>query len=207
MAGRRFVVIGAGGHAKVVIATIRTAGDSVIGVLDDDPQRRGHIILGAKVLGPVTSTQIPDGAVAVIAIGDNRARKAVAERVHVSYASVIHASAIVHESVTIEEGSVVFAGAIIQPDSVIGAHAIVNTGASIDHDNRIGAFAHVAPGSHLSGSVAVGEGALIGIGSAIIPGITVGEWAVVGAGSAVVANVPANVTVGGAPARSLHKEK
>ena len=207
MAGRRYVVIGAGGHAKVVIATIESAGDAVIGVLDDDPQRLGQMILGAKVLGSVTATQVPDGAVAVIAIGDNRARKAVADRLKVSYASVVHPSAIVHESVTIGEGSVVFAGAIIQPDSVIGAHAIVNTGASIDHDNRIGAFAHVAPGSHLSGSVSVGEGALIGIGSAVIPGTLIGEWAVVGAGSAAVANVPANVTVGGTPARPLSKEK
>ena len=206
MATRRFIVVGAGGHAKVVISSITAGGDSVIGVLDDDPTQLGRTVLGMKVIGAVDAALVPADAVVVLAIGSNRARQTIAQRLKVRYASVVHPSAVVHPSVTIGEGTVVFAGAVIQPDTVVGAHTIVNTSASIDHDNRIGAFAHIAPGTHLSGTVTVGDGVLIGIGSAVIPGMTIGEWAIVGAGSAVVANVPQGATVAGRPAKPLVKE-
>jgi sugar O-acyltransferase (sialic acid O-acetyltransferase NeuD family) len=206
MAGRRFIVVGAGGHGKVVVASIIAAGDEVIGILDDDASRHGQSVLGARVLGSVDAALIPGEAVVVLGVGSNRERRAIADRLAARYASVIHPSAIVHSSVNIGAGAVVFAGAVIQPDSVIGAHAIVNTSASIDHDNRIGAFVHIGPGVHLSGTVTVGDGTLVGIGSAVIPGMVIGEWATVGAGSAVVSNIGDRITVAGCPAKPLRKK-
>lgn len=207
MAGRRFIVIGAGGHSKVVIATIEAAGDMVLGLLDDNAARHGELVLGRPILGPVTTALIPADAVVVLAIGANLNRKHAAERLPVPYASVVHPTAVVHPSVSIGEGTVIFAGAVVQPDTTIGAHVIVNTAASIDHDNRIGAFAHIAPGAHLSGTVTVGDGALIGIGSAIIPGMTIGAWSTVGGGSAVVRDVPGSTVVGGTPAKELRNRR
>lgn len=206
MAGSRFVVIGGGGHAKVVIAAIQSAGDRVLHVLDDDPSRWGSSLLGCAVQGPVSPEQVPAGALAVLAIGDNRRRAALAARWSLRWGTVVHASAVVHPSVVLGEGTVVFAGVVIQPDTTIGAHGIVNTMASIDHDGALGSFVHIAPGVHLAGHVTVAEGSLVGVGSAVIPKITIGAWVTVGAGSAVVRDVPDGATVAGCPARLVSKE-
>jgi sugar O-acyltransferase (sialic acid O-acetyltransferase NeuD family) len=203
---QRLVVVGAGGHAKVVIAAIEACGDEVVAVLDDDRATWGTSILGHQVHGPVAIDLIPDGSSVVLAIGANAARKAKADALRVRFGTVVDPRAIIHSSVTIGEGVVVFAGAVIQPDANIGPHAIINTSASIDHDARIGAFAHIAPGVHMSGNVTVGEGALIGVGAALIPGVTIGDWATVGAGAAVIRNVPRGATAVGCPAKPVVKQ-
>lgn len=207
MATRNLVVIGGGGHAKVVIATIEACGDRVVHVLDDRPDTWGGTLLGYPVKGAIAADHIPEGCVAVIAIGANRARHDVARRLQTRFASVIHPSATVHRSVVIGDGTVVFAGAIVQPDTVLGEHCIVNTAASIDHDGRMGSFSHVAPGAHLAGGVIVGEGTLIGVGTSIIVGQAIGAWATVGAGSVVIRPVPDGATVAGSPARTLSEVK
>lgn len=197
------LVVGAGGHAKVVVATLQAAGQVVAGCLDDDPAATGRIVLGVPVLGPVALLAAHDG-LAILAVGDNAARRSLAEAFPgIRWATAIHPAAIVHPTVTVGEGAVVFAGAIVQPDTEIGRHAIVNTAASVDHDGRIGEYAHVAPGVHLSGGVDVGEGVLLGVGCCVAPGCAVGPWAVVGAGAAVVGDLPAYTTCVGVPARPL----
>lgn len=199
-------IIGAGGHAKVVIGTARAMECAdPIGVLDDDPARVGSEVLGVPVLGAIDVETVARLGVerAVLAIGNNRVRAELAARLagHVAWATLIHPSAVVAPTAHIGEGAVVFAGAVIQPDAVIGRHAIVNTGATIDHDCVIGDFAHIAPGVHLAGNVHIGEGAFMGIGSCAVPGVRVGNWATVGAGGVVIADVPPSVMVKGVPAR------
>ena len=206
MSDRRAVVLGAGGHAKVVIATLEAAGWEVAAALDDDPARRGDRVLGVEVAGPVADLAAWDGVAAVAAIGDNRARQRLVARVEellpgVSWATAVHPSAVVHPSARLGPGTVVFAGAVVQPEAALGAHVVVNTGASVDHDCRIGDFVHLAPGGRLAGGVAVAEGALLGIGCAVLPGRRVGAWAVVGAGATVVEDVADGWTVVGTPAR------
>jgi sugar O-acyltransferase (sialic acid O-acetyltransferase NeuD family) len=196
------LVAGAGGHAKVVIATLQAAGFEVAGVLDDDAAKLGTSVLGVRVVGGTEMASGSDRPL-VLAIGSNAARRDLAARLACRWATVVHPGAIVHPSVRLGPGAVVFAGAVVQPDTVIGAHAIVNTGARIDHDCVIGDFAHVAPGCALAGAVRVGEGAFCGIGSAVIPGVSIGAWAVVGAGAAVVRDVPGGATIAGVPARPL----
>lgn len=206
MPSTRVVIVGAGGHAKVVAATVEAAGGQVIQILDDDSSRWGASILGHVVRGPVTREMVPADAVVVLAIGSNEARRALAERLPVTFGRVIHPTAVVHPSVTIGEGTVVFAGAVIQPDTIIGRHSIINTSSSIDHDGAIGSFVHIAPGAHLAGMVTVGDGALVGVGSSVIPRMTIGAWSTVGAGSAVVRAVADGAVVAGCPARILTKE-
>ncbi|MEO8584637.1 MAG: acetyltransferase [Acidobacteriota bacterium] len=193
-------VLGAGGHAKVVVATLQAAGIEVIGVFDDDRSRHGSDVLGVRVRGGVEDS-LREKCPLVIGVGSNRARKALAERIAGEFISAIHPHAFVHPSCKIGAGSVVFAGAVIQPDTVLGEHTIVNTSASVDHDCRVGAFAHVAPGVHVCGGVEIGEGALLGVGSAVIPGRRIGAWAVLGAGSVVTKDVEPGQTVVGVPAR------
>lgn len=199
-------VLGAGGHAKVVVSGLIDAGYRVKAVLDDDQGKQGQSVLGVRVTGPMDDILDAQDPAAVIAVGDNRAREKIAERYRaVEWTPVVHPRAFVHPSAKIGPGSVVFAGAVIQPDTVIGAHCIVNTSAGIDHDCRIKDFAHIAPGCHIAGGVRVGRGALLGIGSSVVPGTEIGAWAVIGAGSAVTGNVPEAAIVGGVPAKPILK--
>jgi sugar O-acyltransferase (sialic acid O-acetyltransferase NeuD family) len=193
-------VIGAGGHSKVVIATLQAAGYSVAALYDDNATTFGTQVLGIKVAGPVAEASRKRVPV-VLAIGDNAVRRRIAEMLDVEWLTAFHPSAQVHVSVVVGAGSIVFAGAIIQPDTVLGSHVIVNTAASIDHDCAIGDFAHVAPGARIAGGVNVGAGALIGIGSCVLPGISIGSHAVVGAGAAVASDVASDLVVAGVPAR------
>lgn len=204
-------IIGAGGHAKVVIDAARASGRfEPIGVLDDDPARLGTTVLGIPVRGAVTSEEIDYLEIeqAVIAIGNARIRARIAADLQglVAWATVIHPTAVVGTGVEIGAGSVVFAGAILQPDTTVGSHAIVNTACSIDHDGRIGDFAQVAPGAHLGGCVRVGEGVLLGIGASVLPGLAIGDWTTVGAGGVVVTDLPAGIVAKGVPARFAEVE-
>lgn len=203
------VVLGAGGHGKVVVAMLQAAGFTVSGVYDDDPSKWGQKVLGVPVLGSTHLLARGGAWSAVLAIGDNRVRSEVANRLGevCNWISVVHPQAYVHPSVRLGRGTVVFAGAVIQPDAVLGDHCIVNTGATIDHDCAIGSFSHVAPGAHLAGGVRIGTGTLIGVGSALVPGVSVGDWSVVGAGAVVIRDVPDRTTVVGVPARPVREEQ
>jgi len=196
------VLLGAGGHAKVLLATLQAAGREVLEVLDDDQARWGTSLLGCPISGPIDGNTLAPGHPAILGIGDNRVRQRLAG-LDLSWPQVVHPDATVHSSVLVGDGSVVFAGAVIQPEVTLGRHVIVNTGATVDHDCRLGDFAHIAPGCHLAGQVRVDEGALLGIGAAVVPGVSIGAWATVGAGAVVLHDVAAGSVVAGAPARVL----
>jgi len=202
----KLYIIGAGGHAKVVLSTVLEAGLSVDGLFDDDPKKQGIDIMGIPVIGRISDARKRGPACGILAIGDNRTRYRLAQELSEwEWLPVVHPKAYVHPSVRLGPGTVVFAGAIVQPGVRVGAHIIINTGATVDHDCLVGDFVHIAPGAHLAGSVTIGEGALIGIGAVVLPGIKVGAWAVVGAGAVVVEDVPPHVTVVGVPAKPLKR--
>lgn len=202
---RRVLVLGAGGHAKVVVATLQAAGHPICGVLDDDETIWGRYLLGEKVNGPVRRASEYKDAVCILAVGDNSVRHRLADHLEggVEWGIAVHPSATIHPSVTIGNGTVVFAGAVIQPDTKIGAHAIINTGSTVDHDSVIEDYAHIAPGTHLAGGVRVGEGVLMGIGSVALPGVRIGAWSIVGAGGVVTQHIKERETAIGIPARPM----
>jgi sugar O-acyltransferase (sialic acid O-acetyltransferase NeuD family) len=196
------VVLGAGGHAKVVVATLEAAGHRVAAVLDDDPRLWGTTVLGTPVSGPIDTIARCGRCRAIVAVGDNAVRRRIAQRMpRVEWVTVVHPAATVHPSVVLGPGTVVCAGAVIQPEARVGAHAIVNTSASVDHDSVLGDFVHTAPGARLAGQVTVGAGTLVGIGASALPGVSIGAESVVGAGSVVVRDLPDHVVAVGAPAR------
>ncbi len=198
----KIVVIGAGGHAKVVVDACRAAGWTVLGTADGNPHRT---VFGLPHLGPPEELCPEPGVRAVIAVGSNAARRDIARRLdgHLRWAPVIHPAATVSPRARVEEGAVIFAEAVVQADTVVGRHAILNTGCRVDHDNDIGAFCHVAPGAVLAGTVTLGEGVFVGAGAVVTPNRTLGEWCTVGAGGVVVQDTQPGLTYVGVPAREI----
>ncbi len=201
---REAVVIGAGGHGKVIISLLQELGFKVSMVLDDNPSRWGENILSVPVKGPVEEILRMQDIGAVIGIGNNPTRLEVAKKNHdIHWITAIHPFSWVHPSVKIGEGSVVFAGSVIQPDTVIGKHCIINTGVTIDHDCQIGDGVHIAPGCHLAGNITIEEGSFLGVGVSVIPGCTIGKGTIVGAGATVITDLPEMVVAVGTPARPV----
>jgi sugar O-acyltransferase (sialic acid O-acetyltransferase NeuD family) len=194
-------VIGAGGHAKVVIRALQDLGNKVAAVFDDDLQRQGGSLLGIPIVGPVERISEYPRCPTVIAIGHNAVRRRIAERYDLPWRTVVHPHSLVDPSVFLGHGTVVLARAVVQVDSHLGDHVIVNHAATVDHDCVVGNYSHLAPGVHLAGNVVVQDGVLVGIGAAVIPGVRIGSGTTVGAGAAVVHDLPEHVVVVGVPAK------
>lgn len=208
LADNRLIVIGAGGHARVLIDVARAAGFAPVAALD--PIGEGTCN-GVEVLGGDDTAHrlFADGhRQGVIAIGDNRLRAKLGkwlEGIGFKLPSIVHPSAIVSASAEIGDGTVVMPLGVINASATVGRLAIVNTAAVIEHDCRIGDGVHVAPGCRLGGTVWVGEGALIGIGSVIRPEARVGAFAIIGAGSIVIEDIEAAQVAIGSPARAMRR--
>jgi len=199
------VLLGAGGHAKVVIEAFRAAGETVASCVGgpSDPQS----LLDVPVIpdeAELPALRASGLSRAFVAIGSNRLREklgAKLESLGFELVSIIHPRACVSPSVRIGRGVVIMAGSVVNACAVIGDLAIINTGATVDHDCVIGRCVHVAPQCALAGCVRVGDRAMLGVGAKVIPGITIGADATVGAGSVVVRNVSDAALVMGVPAR------
>ncbi|PWB36020.1 acetyltransferase [Pseudomonas sp. SDI] len=204
------VLLGAGGHAKVLLSLVRACGHELLGVCDPGlvKQGVGHW-RGLQVLGGDEALeQFDRDSVGLIngigqVVGSTLRRlifeQAKAKGFH--FPVLVHPTAWIDESVVLGEGAQVMAGAILQPDVMVGCNTVVNTRASLDHDCCLAAHVHVAPAATLCGGVHVSIGAFVGSGSTVIQGIAIGEDAVVGAGTVVVRDVPAQGVLIGPPAR------
>jgi sugar O-acyltransferase (sialic acid O-acetyltransferase NeuD family) len=201
------VVVGAGGHARVVMDALLCSADiqNSYVFVDDDVALHGVVMLGVAVLGSVTQW-VQHGTCFHVAVGTNRTREMLFCRLvgvgGVPFA-VTHPAACVSKFAHVSEGSFVAARAVIAPASVIGTGVIINHSAVVDHDCTVGDFSHVAPGATLAGGVVLGRGVLIGAGARVLPGITIGEDAVIGAGAVVTADVPPHAKVVGVPGRII----
>ena len=201
---KKVIVIGGGGHAKVAIDCIRSAGDTVVGILDDHLPI-GATVLGAPVLGTVDNDHAYPDCEFLIAIGNNAIRKAIAEKLQVTWYTAIHPSAVVSPHARVGEGSVIFANAVINADATLGRHCIINTAAVVEHDCVLSDFVHISPRAALAGNVHVGTLTQIGIGASVRQGITICGACTVGAGAAVVKNIEETGIYAGVPAKKLCK--
>lgn len=198
----RVVVIGGGGHAKVVVDCIRASGDTVEGILDDN-LALGTSVLGAPVLGKVCDYTRYRNCTFIVAIGNNAVRHKIADMLDVKWYTAIHPTAVVSGYACVGEGTVVLARAVINAGATVGRHCIVNTGAIVEHDNLLADYVHISPGAALGGTVTVGEETHVGIGATIRNNITICAHCVIGAGAVVVKNICETGTYIGIPIRKI----
>ena len=196
----RLIIVGAGGHGKVIADNALKNGYTDISFVDD-------CAIGECIGFPIVGTsdeieKLNDGATDfIIGIGNNATRKLIAEKYNVNWVSFIHPSAQIAVNVSIGKGTVVMAGAVVNVCASIGCHCIINTGAVVEHDNIIENYVHISPRVALGGTVCIGECTHIGIGAVVKNNISVHSDCVVGAGAVVVKNIKDNGIYIGVPAR------
>jgi sugar O-acyltransferase (sialic acid O-acetyltransferase NeuD family) len=212
---RKLVIIGSGGHARVVMDMAERQEFEVIGFIDDN-KPEGQLVDGLPVLGGtrdigrIAAQDLSIGFVA--AIGDNFARAEVVRRVSalcpgLVWAAVIDPSAVISRRTEIGEGAMILAGTVINPGVQIGRHVIINNSCSIAHDTEFGAFSSAAPGVLTGGNVSVGELSHLGVGAAVSHGVKIGAHAVIGSGSAVVRDCPDYAVAYGVPAKIIRSRE
>jgi sugar O-acyltransferase (sialic acid O-acetyltransferase NeuD family) len=206
----RLVIIGAGGHARVVLDAARTMDVTIAGFVE--PESSSELIDGVAIvgtdrdLGRIRASGATHGVVGVGSVQPGTRRAELFARLNeagLDGAVIVHRAATVSPRASIGAGSVVLARAVLNPGVAIGRNAIVNTGALIEHDCVIGDHAHVSPGAVLGGGVRVGEHSHVGIGATVIQGIVIGARAFVAAGAVVTRDVPNDSRVAGVPAARM----
>lgn len=198
----RLIIIGAGGHGKVIADNAIRNGYTNISFVDDYVT---GACLGYPIIGTVDLIEtLNDGRTDfVIAIGNNETRKGIAEKYDVNWATLIHPAAHIAINVNIGKGTVVMAGAIVNSCAKIGNHCIINTTSIVEHDNVIDDYAHISPRVALGGTVHVGESTHIGIGATVMNNIKVHSGCIIGAGAVVVKNIENSGIYVGVPAKEV----
>jgi len=191
------LLLGAGGHAKVVIDALRSTGQEILGILAPDMEQ-GDSLMNVPVIGgdEIINQYSKDQVLLINGVGSlpgKDCRWRISEkyrRKKYQFGQVLHDKVLVASDVLLASGVQIMSGAIIQTNSKIGLDTIINTGSLIDHDCIIGSNCHIAPGVSLSGNVTVGNGAHIGTGSTVIQGVHIGNEVVIAAGTTIYKDIP-----------------
>lgn len=208
-----YVIIGAGGHAKVVIDSLKMQGKEILG-LTDAKYHEGMYCEGFPVVGTdeclerLFSEGVGNAAMGIGHVGNYQIRQKVydyARHVGFSFPNIIHPAAVIADSVLPGNAGFFNAGCIVNAGAGIGDLCIVNTAAIIEHEVCLGYGVHIAPGATILGAAHIGENSFIGAGSIVLPGVHVGKRCIVGAGSIVLHDVEDDSVVAGNPARVLRR--
>ena len=207
---RKILLVGAGGHCKVILDLLLSGKEYKIAGIIDLKERLKDNIFGISVIG--TDRDLPrfykSGIkycfISVGSIGDARVRVKLysfAKKIGFIFPNLISPDALVSSRSCLGAGNYIAPGVIINAGARIGNNCIINTGAIVEHDCRIGDFAHLSPGAVLGGGVSIGDYSHIGAGSVVIQNVKIAEKAVIGAGSVVTRNVPEGVVAYGNPCK------
>lgn len=203
---KKISIIGAGGHAKVIIDIINELGNyDIVGIFDDN---RTDKFCNIPIIGKILEINQINQNISIdnyiIAIGNDKIRKQIYEKyLNLNWAILIHPKTVISKNVSLGIGTVVCAGAVIQTEVKVGKHCIINTNSNIDHESIISDFCSVCPGVTICGQVKIGECSFIGASSVIIQNKVIGKNCIIGAGSVIIKNVLDNMKVVGNPGKII----
>jgi UDP-perosamine 4-acetyltransferase len=208
MQREKLIIIGAGGHTRVVIDIAELLGYEIKGIIDINYQNQNEKILTYPVIGNINilGKYDPREVNIFISIGDSKVRYNYYNKVKeigFNIPTLIHPTAIISKHVIIGEGSLINAGVIINSKVKIGCNTIINTGSIIDHETIINDNVHVAPGCKIAGRVYIDDFSFIGIGTCIVDKIKIGKSVIVGAGTVVINDIDSGDIVAGIPGKSI----
>lgn len=197
------IILGTGGHAKVVADIVLSSRDRLVGFLAEDQSEANF--MGWPILGGDAEYEKFLDCRFVIAIGNARVRERISHSMpRAKWYTAIHPTAAVSAVHTsIGEGSVVMAHAVVNPYASIGKHGIVNSNATVEHDNQIGDFVHISVGARIAGDVEIGRRTWVGIGATVKNGVHICRDCMIGAGTVVVRDIEEPGTYIGVPARKI----
>ena len=213
---KNIVIIGAGGHAKVIADIILKRKElldeklNIVGFLDDGYKNlKYNKIFDIPILGDTNLIEKLEQEKKynyVIGIGNNKIREKISNKFpNLNYYIAIHPKSVIGTDVVIEEGTVVMANVVINSGTKIGKHCILNTGSIIEHDNRIEDYCHISVGARLAGTVSIGKFTWVGIGATVKNNIYLDKKVIVGAGGVVVDNIEKEGIYVGVPTKELKK--
>ena len=194
----RLIIIGAGGHGKVIADNALKNGYEKICFVDDN--MTGDV-MGFPIVGTSEDIEcLNDGNTDfIIGIGNNAVRKNIAEKYNVNWVSIVHPSAQIAFNAVIGKGTVVMAGAVINVCATVGEHCIINTSSVVEHDNVIERYVHISPNAVLGGTVRIGANSHIGIGATVKNNTDICSDCIIGAGAVVIRDIKKNGTYIGVP--------
>lgn len=207
---KKIVLIGAGGHCKVIIDIIKSIGEyEIIGITDKsskDSVLDIPIIGDDGVLEQLYNEDVQYAFISIGALSNMNIRNLIyneLKSIGFKLPVLVHKTAVVSPFSHIDEGTCVMAGAIINAGTVIGKNCIINTGSVIEHDCKIGDNTHISPNSSIAGGVSIGFNTHIGIGSCVIQGKTIGDNVTIGAGAVLIDNIADDSLAVGIPAKVI----
>lgn len=207
------ILIGGGGHAKVIIDALQSMGCySISGIIEKDERAVGGDVFGIPIIGTdrdivdVLAQGITNAFIAIGSVksGDNIIRANLfcqTRATGFNMINVIHNSAQISRYITIGEGNAILAYSVVNAGAQIGSDVIVNTGAIVEHDCTIADHVHIATGTRICGGVSIGQYSHVGAGATIIQGIRIGSDVTIGAGAVVIDDIPDGATAVGVPAK------
>ncbi len=213
---KKIVVVGASGHAKVIIDILEREGKYIIIGLIDSYKEKGKKTFGYAILGTekIIPQLIKDENLfgAVLAIGDNNIRKELFYKIekiqpNFNYVNAIHPKAVIGTKVKIGKGVVIMPGVIVNTQSKIDDFCILNTKSTLDHECKMKKFSSLGPGTNVGGNVKIGECTAISLGAKVIENIIIGAHTVVGAGSLVIRDIDNNKVAFGVPAKIIRERE
>ncbi|KDR94767.1 UDP-perosamine 4-acetyltransferase [Peptoclostridium litorale DSM 5388] len=215
MSRPKIILIGGGGHCKVIISMLKKLNSHEIYGISEKKENLGRKILGITInttdddMEDLFNAGVKNAIIAIGSIGNPHARIKLFEKVvdiGFDSPSIISPDSVIAEDVIIKKGTVVMPGAIINAGTVIGNNCIINTGAIIDHDCVINDNVHIAPGVTLSGGVSVGHNSHVGTGANVIQGVCIGNNVLVGAGTLILNDIEDDMKAIGVPAKSIPRK-
>lgn len=197
---KSLVIIGGGGHGKVVADIAKLCGYTDIKFLDDNDQINN--CGGYRVVGKCSDYKLYSDECFFVAIGNAKSREQIQSEL-INVITLIHPSAVVANDAKVGRGTVIMAGAVVNSGSTIGDGCIINTCSSVDHDCHVGDYVHVSVGSHLCGSVTVDSGTWVGAGATVSNNIKICSDCTIGAGTVVIKDIKRTGTYVGVPAKMI----